>query len=66
MISNKHNQSFINGLTIAQSAPKISHLFFADDSLIFCKAKKEEDIQLKPIFEEYQRISGQQINMEKS
>jgi hypothetical protein len=66
MISNKQNQSLINGLAIAQSTPKISHLFFADDSLIFCKAKKEEATQLKAIFEEYQRISGQQINMEKS
>jgi hypothetical protein len=41
-------------------------LFFADDSLIFCKVKKAEALQLKAIFEEYQRISGQKINMEKS
>jgi hypothetical protein len=40
--------------------------FFADDSLIFCKAKKEEAAHLKAIFEEYQRISGQLINMTKS
>jgi hypothetical protein len=40
--------------------------FFADDSIIFCQAKKEEAIQLKAIFDEYQRISGQQINMAKS
>jgi predicted RNA-binding protein len=44
----------------------VSHLFFADDSIIFCKAKKEEAIQLKAIFDEYQRISGQLINMAKS
>jgi hypothetical protein len=66
MISDKQNQSLINGLAIAQNAPKISHLFFADDSLIFCKANKEEAAHLKAIFEEYQRISGQQINMDKS
>jgi hypothetical protein len=41
-------------------------LCFADDSIIFCQAKKEEAIQLKAVFEEYQRISGQQINMAKS
>jgi hypothetical protein len=50
MISTKQDQSLINGLSIAQNAPKISHLFFADDSLIFCKAKKEEASQLKAIF----------------
>jgi hypothetical protein len=66
MISAKQDQSLINGLSIAQNAPKISHLFFADDSLIFCKAKKEEAAHLKAIFEEYQRISGQLINMTKS
>jgi hypothetical protein len=66
MITDKQNQSLINGLALAQNAPKISHLFFADDSLIFCKANKEEASHLKAIFEEYQRISGQLINMEKS
>jgi hypothetical protein len=66
MLSAKQDQSIINGLAIAQNAPKISHLFFADDSLIFCKAKKEEAAHLKDVFEEYQRISGQLINMSKS
>jgi hypothetical protein len=40
--------------------------FFADDSIIFCKAQKKEAEQLKTIFDEYQRISGQKINMDKS
>jgi hypothetical protein len=66
MLSNKQDQSLINGLAIAQNAPKISHLFFADDSIIFCKANKAEATQLKEVFEEYQRISGQKINMDKS
>ncbi|KAK2354861.1 hypothetical protein QL285_092328 [Trifolium repens] len=66
MITKAQNQSSINGIAIAQTAPKVSHLFFADDSIIFCRAKKDEPIQLKIIFEEYQRISGQQINMGKS
>jgi hypothetical protein len=66
LISKAQTNSTINGIAIAQNAPKVSHLFFADDSIIFCKAKKEEAIQLKAIFDEYQRISGQQINMAKS
>jgi hypothetical protein len=66
MITAKQDQSLINGIAIAQNAPKVSHLFFADDSLIFCKAQKEEASQLKAIFDEYQRVSGQLINMEKS
>jgi hypothetical protein len=66
MLTKSQNQSLIHGITIAHDAPKISHLFFADDSIIFCKANKEEANQLKAIFDEYQRISGQKINMEKS
>jgi hypothetical protein len=66
MITRSQNLSRIHGIAIAHNAPKISHLFFADDSIIFCKASKDEATQLKEIFEEYQRISGQMINMDKS
>jgi hypothetical protein len=57
----------IKGISIATNAPlPISHLFFADDSILFCRAKKEEAIHLMKALEEYQRISGQQINLQKS
>jgi hypothetical protein len=66
MLTKAQNQSLINGIAITHDAPKISHLFFADDSIIFCQTNKEEAVQLKAIFYEYQRISGQKINMDKS
>jgi hypothetical protein len=66
LITKAQNQSLIHGISIVQNAPKVSHLFFADDSIIFCQAKKEEAAHLKNVFEEYQRISGQLINMAKS
>lgn len=46
--------------------PKISHLFFADDSLIFVKASIMECHQLKHIFDIYTKASGQVFNYEKS
>jgi hypothetical protein len=62
MLTDKQDQGLINGLVIAQTAPKISHLFFADDNIIFCKANEEEATQLKAVFEEYYRISGHKVN----
>ncbi|MCH95088.1 hypothetical protein A2U01_0016061, partial [Trifolium medium] len=66
MISHMQDKNLINGIAIANNAPKISHLFFADDSLIFCKANKEEATHLMAVLEEYQRVSGQKINLDKS
>ncbi|MCI09543.1 putative ribonuclease H protein, partial [Trifolium medium] len=66
MITQKQDNSFINGINIANNAPKIFHLFFADDNILFCRAHKEEAIHLMDVFTEYQRISGQKINLDKS
>ena len=41
-ISQAKRQNRIHGLSIARDAPSICHLFFADDSLIFYRAKVEE------------------------
>jgi hypothetical protein len=56
----------IKGIAIATNAPQITHLFFADDSILFCRAKPAEAKYLMDALNEYQRISGQQINMNKS
>jgi hypothetical protein len=53
MLTKSENQSLIICIATAQDAHKISHLFFADDSIIFCKANKDEAVQLKTIFVEY-------------
>ncbi|XP_019191686.1 PREDICTED: uncharacterized protein LOC109186207 [Ipomoea nil] len=45
---------------------KISHLFFADDSLVFFKATVEEAMVVKNCLLEYERMSGQAVNFSKS
>lgn len=46
--------------------PAITHLFFADDSLLFCKAKVMECNVLMGILGVYESASGQKINPDKS
>ena len=55
----------LNGVEACQRGPKISHIFFADDSIIFCRATIEECSTLENILETYERSSGQQLNREK-
>ena len=56
----------MTGIKVARACPSISHLLFADDSLFLCKAKREECQTILRILKEYEVVSGQQINFEKS
>lgn len=55
----------IRGLRFAKDV-SISHLLFADDSLIFMQASVIECKHLKEIFYYYTQASGQLFNLEKS
>ncbi|KAL9672299.1 hypothetical protein QQ045_028549 [Rhodiola kirilowii] len=56
----------ISCLKICRSAPVVTHLFFADDSIFFIKADPVEATNWRRILSEYGAISGQRINLEKS
>jgi hypothetical protein len=56
----------IVGIQLCQSAPKINHLFFADDSLIIMKANVRNTEKLKEVLSLYEAHSGQKINASKS
>ena len=56
----------ISGMSIGRGCPIITHLFFADDSLLFCKAKDQECQKLVDILNSYEAASGQNINTDKS
>ena len=56
----------LTGMKFSRSGLSITHIFFADDSLIFCKADKKQAEEVSGILKTYEKGSGQVINMEKS
>ncbi|CAJ2671909.1 unnamed protein product [Trifolium pratense] len=56
----------IHGIKVARSAPQLSHLFFADDSLLFTRANSHEATKILSILQVYQQASGQVVNLDKS
>ena len=56
----------IKGVAVCHGAPRICHLFFADDSLIFCQATLEECQVLQQVFSVYESMSRQQLNRSKT
>ena len=56
----------IRGFSLCKNGPKISHLFFADDSLVFCRATMSDLHEIQAILSLYERASGQKLNREKT
>ena len=66
IIKNHEIRGKLHGARICRTAPSISHLLFADDSFLFCKATASEAQHLKGILTSYEQASGQAINLNKS
>ncbi|CAM8911363.1 unnamed protein product [Rhodiola kirilowii] len=60
------NRGVLSGVKISRPAPCISHLFFADDAILFFKATVEQATYLKRIIGSYEMLSGQRVNYNKS
>ena len=56
----------LKGLQTSRMGPWVSHLFFADDSLLFGKASLAESQKFMEILKLYEESSGQQLNREKT
>ena len=56
----------LQGLRVARVCPRITHLLFADDTMFFLQASKENCKALNLILSRYEAASGQTINSEKS
>ncbi|XP_021593063.1 uncharacterized protein LOC110600514 [Manihot esculenta] len=66
LIQNRESQGLIQGCPAKQGCPRISHLFFADNSLLFFKGTVMEASQVISLLAVYEKASGQSINFDKS
>ena len=66
LIKNAELKGDIHGFSLCRRGPKITHLLFADESLLFCRATVEECANVLNILEAYERASGQKVNREKT
>ncbi|XP_028062862.1 uncharacterized protein LOC114266180 [Camellia sinensis] len=66
LIKRAEREGKLTGVAVCRGSPRVSHIFFADDSLLFGAANPRELSMVKDILGKYEIASGQKINLEKS
>ncbi|XP_074298841.1 uncharacterized protein LOC141629796 [Silene latifolia] len=56
----------LTGIKISRYEPTLSHLFYADDALLCCKATHNSFEALRDLLKDFELVSGQMINLDKS
>ena len=66
LIKKAANNGDITRFRLCKQGPKLTHLFFADDSLLFCKANFTECSKVMDLLSVYEDVSVQKINKDKT
>ena len=66
LIQHAKNNCLIRGVSLCKDGPKVSHLFYADDNLLFCRANDHDCQIVLEILDKCEQASRQQINQEKA
>ena len=66
LIKQAERQRELQGVSIYRRGPKITHLFFVGDSLLFSRARPSDVAIIQEILSVYDRASGQLVNRDKT
>ncbi|OMO99000.1 reverse transcriptase [Corchorus capsularis] len=66
LLSKGKTDGLLSGVSVSRNGPRVSHLFFADDSPLFGKANSAESEKVRDYLKIYEECSGQKINFDKS
>ncbi|XP_072086976.1 uncharacterized protein [Arachis hypogaea] len=65
-ISHRVSQDLWNPVAVSRNGPRLSHLMFVDDLLLFCKASKAQVIEVMHCLDLFSKASGLKVNLHKS
>lgn len=66
LLIDAQGKGLIRGIRVCQNSPRINQLFLADDTLLFIHNKRTNVEHVQAILYEFEMVSGQKINLEKS
>ncbi|XP_057779620.1 uncharacterized protein LOC130998207 [Salvia miltiorrhiza] len=66
LLRQAETRGLVHGARLCRTAPRVSHLLFADDFIIFGRANQQEINVVKEVLREYEEVSGQKVNLDKS
>ncbi|XP_074352890.1 uncharacterized protein LOC141692045 [Apium graveolens] len=66
LIQDHARRKLLTGIKVGRGAPVLTHMFFADDSYVFCTANGDTVEEILNVLQVYEKASGQKINRSKS